>query len=267
MNLRYSQENSSGFFVFSVLVFNRVLIHNEELTNFEYLPINLLKLSLNKKTSSFLVSKTGELNLKNKESIKNIKMISLKNISKTYIKPSEKIEQKVLDSLSVKFCLGKISLIQGENGSGKSTLFKIMVGLIKSDNGFEELRKKLYYLPETVSLPENLSVKTFAESFNVPKNFLEKFDFKNKLNNSLKELSKGMKRKLQLLTCLNSQAEVILLDEPFSGIDDESMKEFEEELKKISVNKIILITSHLQSLNSGFYKYYKLEKGKIFEAN
>ncbi len=184
-------------------------------------------------------------------------MLQVKNIVKLYNK-----EQGISD---VTFSLnkGQICAVVGHNGSGKSTLFKVILGLISPDSG--EIRtskdKKrsdlLGYLPENRSVISDLKTKDLIDFIGELKgmtvaNRVEQMEYwfnelkcKNLGGKKLKQCSKGNQQKIQLICSLIHNPDIIILDEPFSGLDLDNTRLFQKiliELKK--QGKCILLSSH-----------------------
>ena len=156
-------------------------------------------------------------------------IIETKNLFKTYDKKA------AVNNLSVAFPQGKVSGLLGPNGAGKSTLLKIMVGLAKADSGSMtvmgespswKVNAEVAYLPDRAKWygyhTVDYAMKYASEIF--PKFNLEKA---GELINSMKldrgaktnSLSRGQQACLMLMICLARDSRLVLLDEPFSGID------------------------------------------------
>ena len=154
----------------------------------------------------------------------------------------------------------------GRNGAGKSTIFRIILGIIKPDKGIVELNdkkitkiitNKIGYVPEEGSLNLQYTVLeqciyygalkdlTEKESKDELLKWLEKFNIVEYMNTKIKDLSKGNRQKIQVIISLLHNPELLILDEPFSGLDPLSV----EELKNVILdlkreNKIIILSSH-----------------------
>ena len=155
--------------------------------------------------------------------------------------------------------------LYGPNGSGKTTLLKIISGLmsfekgkiqigenlVKSEN--HKVRKFTYYMGHSTGLYLHLTAKENLifisklyknKDFNLDK-VLNLVGLSNFTNRLIKDFSKGMFQRLKLASCMASNCDILLLDEPLSGLDDEGKKLFSrlyEEWTKIK--KTILMVSH-----------------------
>ena len=192
-------------------------------------------------------------------------MLSIQNINKT-IK-----DKNIVDNISFEVPLGCISGLLGPNGAGKTTTFYIIAGLIKADKGdiflddenvssfamHKRSKMGIKYLPQEPSIFQNLSVYEnllgLAElSFKRKKdieNFITKsideFNLSEILNHKGRQLSGGQRRKVEIARTLAANPKIILLDEPFAGIDPIAIDEIKQVLIKLKNKNIgILITDH-----------------------
>ena len=192
-------------------------------------------------------------------------MLEVINISKT-IK-----DKKILSEISFRVNQSQIYGLLGPNGAGKTTTFYIIAGLVNSDGGKINLlnscisnlpmhkRSKLgiKYLPQEPSIFQNLSVYDNLQGL-AELSFNNKVDVKNFIESSIEEfglseicdlkgrqLSGGQRRKVEIARTLAAEPKIILLDEPFAGIDPIAIEDIKNVLKKL-VNKNIgiLITDH-----------------------
>ncbi|MEO1011555.1 MAG: ABC transporter ATP-binding protein [Bacteroidota bacterium] len=168
---------------------------------------------------------------------------------------------------SVGFCMdeGEIFGLIGPDGAGKSTLFRILTTLLLPDEGnatvvghdvvkeYKEIRKKVGYMPGRFSLYQDLSVEenlsffatifgtTIQENYPLIKDIYQQIEpFKNRLAG---KLSGGMKQKLALCCALIHKPEVLFLDEPTTGVDAVSRKEFWEMLQNLKEKGIAILVS------------------------
>lgn len=194
-------------------------------------------------------------------------VISLKNVTKRY--PNG---VTALDDVSIAIGKGEICGYIGTNGAGKSTTVKILSGIIDLDKGeaevsglslkknSQDVKRITGYVPETANLFNSLSPFEFFRFISRireiddtmadkrAENFAELFDFKEMLNESIGNLSKGNKQKVLITSALLHNPDVLLLDEPLNGLDADSIFVFQDLLKFLaSKGKSILYCSHLLS--------------------
>jgi len=144
----------------------------------------------------------------------------------------------------------RISILKANNGTGKTTLFKAVFDLIKYEGEIVVKSKNIAYLMENPIFPDHLSIECFIKliSDNNDKSlmFLRMFDMEGKIKEKICNLSKGMRQKLNLVIILSLDKDIFLLDEPFDGLDDDSImylvKYFEED------KKVYIIIDH-QNVN------------------
>lgn len=205
-------------------------------------------------------------------------MIKIKNLTKIYD------ENKILDGISITFEEGKIYGIVGKNGSGKSVLLKTICGFIRPDKGeilFDNINidKKQIFPPETGAMFENSgfipnisgleNLKLLASINNIisEEEILKSVDIvnlKEDINKKYYKYSLGMRKKLGICQAIMENQKYIILDEPFNGIDDESLKKIKIQLNKIKENKIIIISTHIkEDIEKLCDEVYKISNGKI----
>ena len=197
----------------------------------------------------------------------------------------------IIDDISFNINLGNIYGLLGPNGAGKTTTFYSIAGLFKCDEGEIYLgnsnitklpmhkRSKLgiKYLPQEPSIFQNLTVMEnligLAElSYSSKKDvdqFVEKsiegFKLSKILNSKGRELSGGQRRKVEIARTLAADPKIILLDEPFAGIDPIAIEEIQEILRIVASNNIgILITDHnVREALDICYKSIVISQGKV----
>lgn len=205
-------------------------------------------------------------------------MIKIENLTKIYD------ENKILDGISITFEEGKIYGIVGKNGSGKSVLLKTICGFIRPDKGeilFDNINidKKQIFPPETGAMFENSgfipnisgleNLKLLASINNIisEEEILKSVDIvnlKEDINKKYYKYSLGMRKKLGICQAIMENQKYIILDEPFNGIDDESLKKIKIQLNKIKENKIIIISTHIkEDIEKLCDEVYKISNGKI----
>ncbi|MFV0500405.1 MAG: ABC transporter ATP-binding protein [Bacteroidales bacterium] len=188
-----------------------------------------------------------------------MKVLKVNNISKKFN------SEYALKNISFEVEKGEIFGIIGPDGAGKTTLFRILTTLILSDSGnamiiendiikdYKEIRKILGYMPGSFSLYHDLSVEEnlefFASVFNVSiedNYYLIKDIYSHLLpfkKRRAGNLSGGMKQKLALSCALIHKPEILFLDEPTTGVDPVSRKEFWHMLKRLQNQGITIIVS------------------------
>ncbi len=158
--------------------------------------------------------------------------IELENITKTFGK------HKAVDDLSLKVPKGSIYGFIGPNGSGKTTTIRMIMNILYPDNGIIKLfgdehfgtrLDNVGYLPEERGLYKKMKVKEVLKFHAELKNtkninseidhWLKKFDLSDWANKKVEALSKGMSQKIQFIATIIDKPEIIILDEPFSGLD------------------------------------------------
>lgn len=188
-----------------------------------------------------------------------MKSISVEKISRSYGKV------KALENVSFDVENGEIFGIIGPDGAGKTTLFRILTTLLLSDSGtasvdgfdvvkeYKEIRKRVGYMPGRFSLYQDLTVEEnltiFASVFNtsIQENYHLIKDIYQQIEPFKKRragaLSGGMKQKLALCCALIHKPSVLFLDEPTTGVDPVSRKEFWNMLKKLKAQGITILVS------------------------
>lgn len=209
-------------------------------------------------------------------------MLEVKNLSKSFKK------NKAIDNISFKLNTGEIAILCGPNGAGKTTTLKCVLSLLRKDSGDvlidgkstkdRTVRENLAYIPETPDLYNLLTVwehfKFIALAYKI-ENWTSKadelmsvFNLSNKKDSLAKDLSKGMKQKVSIIMALIHDPNIILIDEPFVGLDPNGIKEFKEILSKIkSLGKTILVSTHiLASMEEISDTMILMKEGKIVDS-
>ena len=181
-------------------------------------------------------------------------------VFKLYVKNiSKKFDREVLKNVSAEFENGTINAVAGKNGCGKSTLLKIITTILKQDSGDifindknlkdnpEFVRKKIGYVSQENSLLDDLSVRNniifFSDVYRVERNFFNLSD--EVLNKKLKNLSGGMRKKINILISLLNNPEFLILDEPTANLDLYHKEEILNLIKDFkNVGKCVIFTSH-----------------------
>ena len=192
-------------------------------------------------------------------------MLEIKKMSKS-IK-----DKTILNEVDIRVDSGHIYGLLGPNGAGKTTTFYIIAGLIGCESGeinfltqdisklpmHKRSKLGIKYLPQEPSIFQNLSVYdnllglaeiSFDNEQDI-KNFIDKsineFNLSEICDLKGRQLSGGQRRKVEIARTLAAEPKIILLDEPFAGIDPIAIEDIKNVLKKLSDNNIgILITDH-----------------------
>lgn len=176
----------------------------------------------------------------------------------------------VVRDMSFDVHAGEIMAILGPNGAGKSTTIRCIMGILEPDEGTILFpghphnripRQKIGYLPEERGLYKNVQVLDLllflAELKDYPRKkareralwYLEKFGLKGQENSRVEELSKGMAQKVQFIASVIHEPELLVLDEPFSGLDPVSQEIFKQEIRELAAQGTgILLSSHQMNL-------------------
>lgn len=204
--------------------------------------------------------------------------IEVKNISKVYG------EQLALNNVS--FCLkkGEIVGFLGPNGAGKSTLMKIITGYIQATKGEVfvdnlsiihnkiEVQKKIGYLPEHNPLYLEMYVREYlhflAKIHHISKvdifKIIKKVGLESEAHKKINQLSKGYKQRVGLAAALLHNPEVIILDEPTTGLDPNQLLEIRNLIKEIGKNKTVLFSTHImQEVEAICDRVILINKGAI----
>lgn len=181
-------------------------------------------------------------------------MITIKNMSFSYVKGND-----LLKDINLNIPTGIYLSILGENGSCKSTLIKLILGLLKPDCGSIEIStRKISYVPQRldnfntefpITVKEVLSSHSKAIKLKDPKavsNVLEKVNMSDFKNNLIGNLSGGQQQRIFIARALLGNPDLIILDEPSTGVDEKSQNEIYPLLQDLNRNhgKTIISVEH-----------------------
>ena len=192
-------------------------------------------------------------------------MIEIKNVSKSY-----NGKKKALDNVSFKVNDGEIFAFIGHNGAGKTTLIKLIIGILDFDEGdilidnksiktnTIECKKIMSYVPDNPDMYENMKAIDFINfvcdmyetPYEIRKNNIDKyakmFELTDKLNNDISSFSHGMKQKVALIAALAHDPKILIMDEPFVGLDPKAVYDVKEIMKEMTKSgKTIFFSTHI----------------------
>lgn len=195
-------------------------------------------------------------------------MIIIKDLNISYNSDS-----KVIDSLCLSLAKNRIHGIVGLNGAGKTTLLNAIYGLLKIDSGTiscegkNVTKKELSYLVTENFFYSNITAREYLSLFKNEKFDSDKWNglFLLPLDKIIDGYSTGMKKKLALLGILKQDKPVMILDEPFNGLDIETCRIIRSILLRLrDKGKTIIITSHIIETLTNLCDYiHYLENGSI----
>ena len=193
-------------------------------------------------------------------------------------------ENIVLDNINITFEEGKVYGIVSRNGSGKSLLFKTICGFLTPTSGNVfindiDIYEKDVFPPSTRALIEKPNFINSLSGFQNLKlladinkligdkeidDSLKLVNLYNEKNKKFGKYSLGMKQKLGIASVIMENPKIIILDEPFNGIDKSSIEQIKKYLLNIKSEKIIIIASHIESdINDLCDEIYEMDLGKI----
>ncbi|SHH74119.1 ABC transporter ATP-binding protein [Clostridium grantii] len=208
-------------------------------------------------------------------------MIQFENVNKIY---KDKHQEKyALKNVSFSIEQGEILGVIGRNGAGKTTMFKILSGILANDSGRVIIENKskrtdmISYLPENRGLDSRHIVKEhlsdllgfkgikMSEARVLVKKWLKEFQMEEYSDSKIESLSKGNQQKIQFISAIANNPEILILDEPFSGLDVIATDFFWEMIKNVKSQgtTIIFSTHNLQDKMLLCKKFLFLTKGEI----
>ncbi len=190
-------------------------------------------------------------------------MLEIRNISKIFG------AKTILHNLSFNVPKGKIYGLIGPNGAGKTTTLRIILNILPSSSGEVLFKNKKFdydflnstgYLPEERGLYPKSKVKKILtylgklkglsskECENKTQYWLERLELTQYSNYLLEELSKGNQQKVQFISAILHDPEILILDEPFSGFDPVNQTIFRDIVEELKSEKYIILSTHLMDL-------------------
>ena len=192
-------------------------------------------------------------------------MIEIKNVSKTYTGT-----KKALDDISFDVKNGEIFGFIGHNGAGKTTMIKSIVGILDFESGDIlinnksiknnpiECKMEMAYVPDNPDMYENMRAIDFinfvCDMYNISKNEREErvlelariFEIDDKLGNEINSFSHGMKQKVALISALAHNPDILIMDEPFVGLDPKAVFDMKKIMNDMAKSgKTIFFSTHI----------------------
>ena len=192
-------------------------------------------------------------------------MIEIKNLTKSYVKG-----KKAIDNISFDVLDGEIFAFIGHNGAGKTTTIKSIVGILDFDcgniliNGKSikddaiNAKKEIAYVPDNPDLYENMKgieyINFICDMYEISKEerskniqkYSKMFEIDDKLNDEISSFSHGMKQKIAIIAALSHNPSVLIMDEPFVGLDPKAVFDMKEIMKKMcKEKKTIFFSTHI----------------------
>ena len=192
-------------------------------------------------------------------------MIEIKNVTKIY-----NGEKNAVDNISFTVNNGEIFAFIGHNGAGKTTTIKSIVGILNFEEGDIlingksikkspiECKKQMAYVPDNPDLYENMKAIDFinfiCDMYEISKEVREEninkyakmFEMQEKLDDYISSFSHGMKQKIALIAALVHNPEVLIMDEPFVGLDPKAVFNIKEVMKEMCrQGKTIFFSTHI----------------------
>ena len=213
-------------------------------------------------------------------------MIKIFNVTKKYG------EKKALDNVSFEVNKGEIFAFIGHNGAGKTTLIKAIVGIHDFDGG-EILvdgksikkepvacKKEIAYVPDNPELYENMRAIQFinfiCDMYEVEqsrreeniKKYAEMYEISQNLNDTIESLSHGMKQKVALVAALSHDPKILIMDEPFVGLDPKAVFDTKEVMREmVKSGKTIFFSTHILDVAEKLCtKVAIIKKGKVIKV-
>ena len=192
-------------------------------------------------------------------------MIEIKNVSKTY-----NGKKKVLKNVSFKIESGEIFAFIGHNGAGKTTMIKCIMGILDFEEGDIlvdnksikeeplECKRIMAYVADNPDLYENMKAIDFinfiCDMYEVSEDirrentlkYAKMFEIEDKLNDDISSFSHGMKQKFALIVALAHNPKVLIMDEPFVGLDPKAVYDMKEIMRDMAKDgKTIFFSTHI----------------------
>jgi len=194
-------------------------------------------------------------------------LVSIQHLSKHIGK------QQILNDICLDVPQGQIVGLLGPNGAGKSTLMKIMTGIWQADNGTIQVPERIGYLPEQNPLYGEMYVREFLSTMHRMTGatddveaLIDRVGLRPEVNKRIRQLSKGYKQRVGLAHALMGQPELLILDEPTTGLDPNQLIEIRQLIKSLTREQqctVVLSTHILQEVSEMCDRVILLDHGSI----
>ena len=203
-------------------------------------------------------------------------MVTLEHISKSFGK------QQVLRDVSLTIGEGEIVGLLGPNGAGKSTLMKIVIGLWNADSGQVTAPRRIGYLPERNPLYEEMYVREYlqfmarmtedgkgrkqglASRFVGVEELIARVGLTAETHKKIGQLSKGYRQRVGLAQALLGEPEMLILDEPTTGLDPNQLVEIRDLIRTEGKQRTIILSTHiLQEVQEVCSRVVILDHGEV----
>ena len=180
-------------------------------------------------------------------------MISIQHICKSFG------SQQVLKDVSLEIPAGQIVGLLGPNGAGKSTLMKILIGLWKADSGEVHAPARIGYLPENNPLYDEMYVAEYLEfmagmttpslrgrdGVELVATLIDLVGLTPERHKHIRELSKGYRQRVGLAQALLGNPELLILDEPTTGLDPNQLVEIRSLIRDLGKERTVILSTHI----------------------
>lgn len=180
--------------------------------------------------------------------------VSIQHINKSFGK------QQVLRDVSLEIPEGQVLGLLGPNGAGKSTLMKILIGLWRADSGTVQAPERIGYLPENNPLYDEMYVVEYLRfmakmTANAVRpaspvsqevdQLIERVGLTPERHKHIRELSKGYRQRVGLAQALLGDPQLLILDEPTTGLDPNQLVEIRSLIKNLGKERTVILSTHI----------------------
>ena len=181
-------------------------------------------------------------------------MIAIEHINKSFG------AQQVLKDINLEIPAGQVLGLLGPNGAGKSTLMKILIGLWKADSGSIAVPSRIGYLPENNPLYEEMYVteylqfmakmtqcpnKWYMVNDQMVNDLIDRVGLTPEKHKHIRELSKGYRQRVGLAQALLGDPELLILDEPTTGLDPNQLVEIRALIRSLGKERTVILSTHI----------------------